>query len=97
MITLSDFRDDSVISIRLYIDGEHQIDMDMQPNVDQQELGVAVANFNDFSLVDMRDILRTAAGSLTRLLQRHEGIEADPADLEVIEKEEPPTPSGWPF
>lgn len=91
MKTLRDFRPDAVVRLELYVDGEKQLEIDMQPAGDRLvHLGVAITNWEDFSLVDTRDLFGTARGTLTRLLRRDSNIQVDAADLETVEKEEPP-------
>lgn len=75
MKTLSDYRPDSLVSIRLYVDAEHMLDFDMQPDYGADGLGVSIANYEDFSLDDTADLLAIAQGSLRRFLDLHPDIE----------------------
>lgn len=97
MKTIADYRVNAIVTIKLEIDGEEVIDIQMQPLGKGLGVGVALCRWEDFSVGDVRDILGYASQSLTRLLTRDSDIEVDPGDLENIDKEEPRSQGDWPF
>lgn len=97
MKTITDYPDDTLVTVKLYLDNEVMVEVAMHPDGQNLGMGVAITRWEDFSVLDARDLIRVCCDSLTRLLQRAHSIEVDLADLETVEQEEAPGDESLPF
>lgn len=97
MKTMSDFDTHAVVLVEVTIDGEHVVDLVMQPEGKSGKLGVAIIRWEDFSIGDIRDLLRCGQETLTRMLDGDDAIDYQSIHPAQFEGKEPLKSTKWPF
>lgn len=86
MKTMSDYPDDVLVTVKLFIADELMIEMDMKPDLKLESVGISLLRWDDFSVIDTRDLFKVAQESLTRLLVEDHNITV--IEGEVSEREQ---------